>query len=76
MNRAFQSERLQLDQKRQLLDQQREDRLAQETAWNVRLLQVKHEDAQMELRIKKISSRKRLREEGWSESDIELACPM
>ncbi|KAG9399809.1 hypothetical protein AC1031_011231 [Aphanomyces cochlioides] len=65
----------------------REERLAKETRLNVRLLAIqansaelefeaKREALNMERRIKIIATRKRLKDEGWSDVDVELACPL
>ncbi|KAG9398677.1 hypothetical protein AC1031_014460 [Aphanomyces cochlioides] len=76
-----------LNEDRLAIEIKGEERLAEESKWNVRLLeirareaewglQIKKEQAEIANRIKIIETRKRLLEEGWSEADIEYACPL
>ncbi|RHY69554.1 hypothetical protein DYB38_007956 [Aphanomyces astaci] len=69
------------------VDKQREARLTEETKLNVRLLTIQAEEAhwkfelaretaEVDARIRKIQTRKDLKERGWSDVDINLACPM
>ncbi|CAK4227156.1 unnamed protein product [Aphanomyces euteiches] len=76
-----------LNEDRLAIEIKRKERLAEESKWNVRLLEIrasepewefqsKKDQAQIANRIKIIETRKRLLEEGWSEADIEYACPL
>ncbi|RHY73816.1 hypothetical protein DYB30_013219 [Aphanomyces astaci] len=69
------------------MDRQREARLVEETRLNVRLLTIQADEAhwkyelaremvEIEGCIRKIQTRKDLKERGWSDIDIDLACPM
>ncbi|KAG9405938.1 hypothetical protein AC1031_003856 [Aphanomyces cochlioides] len=68
------------------VDIQREARLAKETKVNIRLLTIQAEEAQWKFehnremaevaaRIKKIEIRRELKEKGWTDSEIDQACP-
>jgi hypothetical protein len=76
-----------VEQQKLEVDRQREARLAEETRLNVRLLTIQadeahwkferaRETAEVDARIRKIQTRKDLKERGWSDVDIDLACPM
>ncbi|KAG9397849.1 hypothetical protein AC1031_016559 [Aphanomyces cochlioides] len=76
-----------IDNKRLQIEEQREARLSREGDWNVRLLQIQHEqalfqlamqreEAEMALRLKKCETRKRLRLQGWSNEEIDEACSL
>ncbi|RQM27634.1 hypothetical protein B5M09_006810 [Aphanomyces astaci] len=65
----------------------REARLTEETKLNVQLLTIQAEEAhwkfelareteEVDARIRKIQTRKDLKERGWIDVDINLACPM
>ncbi|KAG9409940.1 hypothetical protein AC1031_017968 [Aphanomyces cochlioides] len=69
------------------VDIQREARLAEETKANIRLLTIQAEEAKWKFehnremaevaaRVKKIEMRRELKEKGWSDSDIDKACPI
>ncbi|KAF0734139.1 hypothetical protein Ae201684_009007 [Aphanomyces euteiches] len=66
---------------------QREARLAEETKINIRLLTIQADEAQWKFehsremaevaaRIKKIEIRRELKEKGWTDSEIDQACPI
>ncbi|KAG9417072.1 hypothetical protein AC1031_001460 [Aphanomyces cochlioides] len=76
-----------IESKRLDVETKREERLAEETRLNVRLLAIQANSAELEFeakrealnmdrRIKIIATRKRLKDEGWSDVDVELACPL
>ncbi|KAG9399996.1 hypothetical protein AC1031_010916 [Aphanomyces cochlioides] len=80
--RTFQLKEQEMKQKKdeheakQYLDERRfaiEERQAQ---LNIRLLEIKREEAEMELRVKKVDMRKRLKTQGWTTQEIDEACPM
>ncbi|KAG9407582.1 hypothetical protein AC1031_002294 [Aphanomyces cochlioides] len=76
-----------IESKRLDVETKREERLAEETRLNVRLLSIqansaelefeaKRKDMEIERRIKIISRRKQLKADGWSDGDIDFACPL
>ncbi|KAG9407952.1 hypothetical protein AC1031_021189 [Aphanomyces cochlioides] len=79
--RTFQLKEQEMKQKKmsiakQYLDERRfaiEERQAQ---LNIRLLEIKREEAEMELHVKKVDMRKRLKTQGWTAQEIDEACPM
>ncbi|ETV63702.1 hypothetical protein H257_19365 [Aphanomyces astaci] len=76
-----------VEERKLQVDMQREARLAEETKLNVRLLTIQADEAHwkfelareaaaVDARIKKIQTRKDLKERGWSDADIDMACPI
>ncbi|KAG9404227.1 hypothetical protein AC1031_005766 [Aphanomyces cochlioides] len=76
-----------LDVRRLQIEEKRESRLEREGDLNLRLLRIKHEEAmlrlalqreeaQMNIRLKKCETRKRLKQQGWSDLEIDEACPL
>ncbi|KAG9408050.1 hypothetical protein AC1031_021288 [Aphanomyces cochlioides] len=69
------------------VDTQREARLAEETQANIRILTIQAEEAKWKLehnrelaemaaRVKQIDMRRELKEKGWTDNDIDKACPI
>ncbi|KAH9104134.1 hypothetical protein LEN26_001013 [Aphanomyces euteiches] len=58
------------------IEERKEIRFEREALLNLRVLEIKKEQAELEFRVKKMETRKRLKCEGWSAEEIDLACPL
>ncbi|CAK4144024.1 unnamed protein product, partial [Aphanomyces euteiches] len=58
------------------IEERSEFRFEREALLNLRVLEIEKEQAELELCVKKMETRKLLKCEGWSAEEIDLACPL